>query len=140
MAISTLGVLGLLLLKLGLNVLTPRQWTMQQTISDAYMTYEKAYAQRVPFETLTSVSSPWPAQPQFSSSTVEIGKTPGGKSVTGTVYRTRVPDSNNFSTDGGGGTTATNPALMKVWKLQSVLTYNIGGHTYVKSRTVVRAQ
>ena len=141
MAIATLGVLGLLMLKLALNVLTPRQWTMQQTLSDAYMTYEKSYAQRVPFETLTSnTSSPWPAQPQSSSVSVEIGKTPGGKSVTGTVYRTRVPDSLNYVADGGTGTTTTNPAAMKVWKVQSVLTYSIGGHTYVKSRTVVRAQ
>jgi len=140
LAITVLGMLGLILLKLSLNVLTPRQWTMQQTLSDAYLTYEKSYAQRVPFETLTAVNSPWPAQPQYSSSSVEIGKTPGGTSVTGTVYRTRSPDAANYPIDGGTGTTTNNPAAMKVWRVQSVLTYTIGGNTYVKSRTVVRAQ
>ncbi|QUE52166.1 hypothetical protein KBB96_04560 [Luteolibacter ambystomatis] len=140
LAITVLGMLGLILLKLSLNVLIPRQWTMQQTLSDAYLTYEKAYAQRVPFETLTGVSSPWPAQPQYSTTSIEIGRTPGGTPVTGTVYRTRSADGSNYPIDGGTGTTTNNPAAMKIWKVQSVLTYNIGGNTYVKSRTVVRAQ
>ncbi|MGC4016086.1 MAG: hypothetical protein QM755_16405 [Luteolibacter sp.] len=133
-------MLGLILLKLSLNILTPRQWAMQQTLSDAYLTYEKAYAQRVPFETLTAVDSPWPAQPQSTVTTVEIGKTPGGTSVTGKVYRTRTPDAANYTVDGGTGTATNNPAAMKIWKVQSVLTYTIGGRTYVKSRTVTRAQ
>ena len=29
---------------------------------------------------------------------------------------------------------------MKVWKVQSVLTYKIGKRTYAKSRTVLRSQ
>lgn len=140
LAITVLGLLGLILLKLSLNVLIPRQWTMQQTLSDAYLTYEKAYAQRVPFETLTDANSPWPAQPQYATSSIEIGRTPGGTPVTGTVYRTRTADGGNYPIDGGTGTAAINPAAMKIWKVQSVLTYTIGGNTYVKSRTVLRAQ
>lgn len=139
-AMTTIGILGLLLLKMSLNILTPRQWTMQQALSDAYLTYEKAYAQRVPFEELTSGSSPWPAQPQSASSQVEIGKAPGGRALTGTIYRTRIPDEGNFAMDGGTGTTTSNPAAMKVWKLQSILKYQVGDRTYVKSRTVVRSQ
>ena len=34
----------------------------------------------------------------------------------------------------------TNPAAMKVWKAQSVLTYQIGNRSYAKSRTVLRSQ
>jgi len=140
MSLAILTVLGLILLKLSLNILLPRQWTLQQTLSDAYLTYEKSYAQRIPFEDLTSATSPWPAQPQSTTTVVDIGRTPGGSSVSGTVYRTRVPDPGNFPVDGGTGTTTTNPAAMKIWKVQSVLTYQIGDHTYVKSRTVTRAQ
>jgi hypothetical protein len=29
---------------------------------------------------------------------------------------------------------------MKIWRLQSVLTYQISGRNYAKSRTVVRSQ
>ena len=60
--------------------------------------------------------------------------------MTGTVLRTRLADANNYPLDGGSGTTTTNPASMKVWKIQSVLTYNIGGRSYAKSRTVIRSQ
>jgi hypothetical protein len=53
--------------------------------------------------------------------------------VTGTVVRTRIEDVNNANA-------VTNPAAMKIWKVQCVLTYQIGGRNYIKSRTVVRAQ
>ncbi len=140
MALSVLTVLGLLLLKLSLNVLYPRQWTLQQTLSDAYLTYEIAYAQRIPFETLTATSSPWPMFPTTTSTTVEIGKVPGGKSVNATVTRTRIADTDNYPIDGGTGTITSNPAAMKIWKVQSILNYQIGGRNYVKSRTVIRSQ
>ncbi len=139
-ALSVLTILGLLLLKLSLNVLYPRQWTLQQTLSDAYLTYEIAYAQRIPFETLTGNASPWPVFPTTTSTTVEIGKVPGGKSVNATVTRTRIADADNYPIDGGTGTVTSNPAAMKIWKVQSILSYQIGGRNYVKSRTVIRAQ
>jgi hypothetical protein len=56
------------------------------------------------------------------------------------VVRTRVPHTNNYPIDGGSGTVTTNPAGMKVWQVQSILTYQIGGRTYAKSRTVIRSQ
>ncbi|OYV05419.1 MAG: hypothetical protein CFE26_11700 [Verrucomicrobiales bacterium VVV1] len=140
MALSILTILGLLLLKLSLNVLYPRQWTLQQTLSDAYLTYEIAYAQRIPFETLTGNSSPWPMFPATATTTVEIGKIPGGRSVNATVVRTRIADPDNYPIDGGTGTVSTNPSAMKVWEVQSILSYQIAGRNYVKSRTVVRSQ
>lgn len=140
-AMSLLTLVGLLLLKLTLNALAPRQWTLQQTLSDAYLTYERSYAERIPFSTLTAASgSPWPAFPTVSTSTVEVGRLPGGAAVTGTLTRTRIPDPNNFPIDGGTGTTATNPANLKVWQVQSVLTYKVADRTYAKSRTVIRSQ
>lgn len=140
-SLSILALLGLVMLKLSLNILQPRQWVLQQTLTDAYMTYERAYAERLPFQTLTSDTSPWPAYPTTATTNqVELGQLPGGVAVTGTVLRTRLPDPNNYPIDGGAGTTATNPASMKVWQVQSVLTYQIGGRRYAKSRTVIRSQ
>ena len=142
MALAVLTILGLLLFKSSINALYPRQWTLEQTLSDAYLTYEKAYAQRIPFSNLTDAGlTPWPAQPQSSVLTnVEIGRIPGGTPIYATVTRTRIPDTNNLVADGGTGTTVTNPSAMRVWKVQSILSYNIGGRNYVKSRTVVRSQ
>ena len=140
MALAILTILGLVLLKCTLNILYPRQWTMMQTLTDAYMTYEKSYSQRIDFTTLTSSSSPWPVMPLNTKSTVEIGRLPGGLPVNGTVIRFRIADANNLVANGGTGTAATNPAGMNVWSVQSVLTYNISGRNYYKSRTVIRSQ
>lgn len=141
MTISILTVLGLVLLKLSINVLHPRQWTLQQSISDAYMTYERSYAERVPFDTLVASGSPWPLYPTVTTTNVILGKLPGGLALSGTVSRTRMADAtNNYAADGGTGTTTNNPAAMKIWKAQSVLTYKVGSQTYVKSRTVLRSQ
>lgn len=138
LSLSILTVIGLLILKLSMNILLPRQWTLQQTLSDAYLTYEKAYAQRIPFEDLSGAASPWPEQPRNTASVVEIGRLPGGTPLSATVFRTRIADPNN-PVD-GQPLAALNPAAMKIWRLQSVLSYRVGTKTYVKSRTVVRAQ
>lgn len=140
LSLSILTVLGITLLKLSLNILEPRQWTLQQTVTDAYMSYERAYAERIPFETLTATGTPWPAYPTVTATVVEVGKLPGGRAITGTVTRTRTPDAANYPIDGGTGTVATNPAAMKIWQVQSVLTYKVGTRTYAKSRTVLRSQ
>jgi hypothetical protein len=140
LALSVLTILGLLLLKLSLNVLGPRQWVLQQTLTDAYMSYERAFAERIPFDDLIANNSPWPAFPNTSTTSVEIGRLPGNRPIYGTVTRTRVADVANYPIDGGSGTLATNPAAMKVWKVQSVVTYKVGDRPYAKSRTVLRAQ
>ncbi len=140
LALSILTVIGLTLLKLSLNILHPRQWVLQQTVTDAYMSYERAFAERIPFENLLASNSPWPAHPTTNTTVVEIGRLPGNRPITGVVTRTRFPDAGNYPLDGGIGTIATNPAAMKVWKAQSVLTYQIGNRSYAKSRTVLRSQ
>jgi hypothetical protein len=140
MSLVVLTVLGLSLLKLAINVTSPRQWTLQQTVTDAYMSYEKALGQRVPFETLTGDSSQWPEYPASAVMDVELGKLPGGAPIFGTITRTRHPDENNYPISGGTGTLETNPAGIEGWRLQSILTYEVGGVTYAKSRTVIRTQ
>ena len=140
MALTILTTVGLVLLKLSLNILHPRQWVLQQTVTDAYMTYERSYAERIPFDDLLASTSPWPAFPATATTSVELGKYPGGRSIAGTVVRTRVPDDANYPIDGGTGTVEINPAAMKVWKAQSLVTYQVGNRTYAKSRTVLRSQ
>lgn len=139
-ALVILSVASLVILKGTMNILAPRQWTMLQNVSDAYLTYEKAYAQRVPFAELTASSSPWPAYPAKSEMAVTLGTLPGGRTLSANVIRTRIPDPNNFPAYGGEGTNVTNPAEMQTWKLQSHITYSISGRDYVKSRTIVRTQ
>lgn len=144
MGLSLLVMLGLVLLKLSLNVLTPRQWMLQQTVTDAYMSYERAYAERIPFDSLVANNSPWPASTGSTvnkiTTSVEVGRLPGGVPIIGAITRTRLPDPGNYPIDGGTGTVDTNPAAMKVWRVQSVLTYQVGNRTYAKSRTVLRTQ
>lgn len=140
-ALSLLSVVGLILLSLTMNVITPRQYSLQQVLSDSYLTFERAQAERIPFDTLVSNSDTlWPEFPDVATEEVEIGRLPGGRVVMGTVIRTRHADESNYPADGGTGTEATNPAAMKIWKVQSVLRYSIANRTYVKSRTVIRAQ
>ncbi len=140
MALSMLTVLGLVLLKLAISTVAPRQWNLLQAITDAYLSYEVAYAERCVFEDLTGTNSPWPVYPTNSQTTTELGKLPGGKAIIATVIRTRVADSNNLSANGGSGTSSTNPSAMNTWKVMSIVKYKVGARTYVKSRTVVRFQ
>lgn len=143
MSLSILTLLGILLLKMSFNILQPRQWALQQSITDAYMTYERASAERVPFDTLLGSSSPWPLFPAVSTQTVEVGKLPGGYPINATVYRFRVEDTGNVPTAEGSARTtalATNPAEINNWKVQSILSYKVGKKSYTKSRTVIRSQ
>ena len=139
-AMVLLTSIGLVLFKGTLNMIAPRQWTLSQNITDAYLTYEKAYAERTEFSEFTSAASDWPLYPASSDFDVILGTLPGGREIRGTIIRTRIPDGNNLATNGGSGDTTTNPSEMQTWKLQSHLLYSIAGRDYVKSRTVVRTQ
>jgi type II secretory pathway pseudopilin PulG len=145
-SLSILTVIGLVLLKLSMNILAPRQWIMQQTIADAFMSSERATAERIPFAALTGAASPWPNFATGGIAIIErpIGALPdataAGRLVQGTVTRTRFADANNLPINGGVGTAVTNPASMNIWRVQSVLTFNVGPNQYVKSRTVLRSQ
>lgn len=152
--LSILTVLGIVLLKLSMNILAPRQWVMQQALTDAFMSGERAKAERIPFSVLTGPVMPnatqnWPdfAQGGVEERALDIGALPGRlvngrpeNMVRGTVTRTRFADPNNLPINGGVGTALTNPASMIVWRVQSVLAYSVGNVRYVKSRTVLRSQ
>lgn len=139
-ALVLLTIAGLALLKGSLNTLAPRQWSLIQNVTDAHLTYEEAYANRIPFEDLTSNTSPWPVYPANDTSSVVVGTLPGGNEVAATIIRTRLPDTNNLPVHGGSGTADSNPAEMQIWKVQTTLLYKIGGRDYYKTRVCVRSQ
>ena len=158
MSLSILTVFSLILLKLSMNLLYPRQWTMMQTLTDAYMGFEVASAQRIPFQVMNGEIAPTRAtDPFWSNSTlgapaglpVVIGNLPRpfgaaavglGAPLNASVTRVRFADPNNLPVAGGTGTAASNPAEVEIWRLQSVLGYNVSGRNYVKSRTVIRSE
>lgn len=135
---ATLVIVALLTLKASINAAGTQTWTVKQAMSDAYLTRESALGQRIPFDEINSNASLWALSPNVATTTVTIGKLPGGVPVTATLHRTRIPAPNNLPSAGGSGNANTNPASTEVWKLQSLLVYDIQGREYVKSRTSLR--
>lgn len=135
---ATLVIVALLTLKASINAASIQAGAVEQAMSDAYLTRESALAQRIPFDQINTDASLWGLSPEVTTNTVSIGKLPGGKDVLATLYRTRIPAPNNLPSAGGSGTTTTNPGEIEGWKLQSILSYDVKGRSYVKSRTSLR--
>lgn len=140
MSYGVLVIIAMLTLKASVNASTAQMWTVKQAMTDAFITKESALASRYPFDEVTGNSSLWALYPSTTASTVTIGKLPGGQEVTAKLYRTRIPDSNNLASAGGSGTSTTNPGGTEAWKLQSLLSYQVGDKTYVKTRTTLRTR
>jgi hypothetical protein len=138
MSYATLVLVAVMSLNASINATFGQGWTIKQAMSDAFITRESALAARIPFAEITSTGSPWALHPGVSTSVVTIGRLPGGQPVSATVHRTRLPDPNNLPAAGGTGTAESNPAGTEAWQLQSILAYQVGEKTYVKSRTILR--
>ncbi len=131
------AMLALLLMRASLLALDSNQWTIMQTLTDAYMTRESALANRLPVADLTAAGSPWPdvaANEARFEGVVSLGRLAGGTEVNGRIVRFRVNSAPEDEALGAGA-----PDLA-IWRLHSVLTYQVGEHTYVKSRAVLRTQ
>lgn len=138
---AVLIIVALLLMKLSMVALASRSWIVKQTLSDAYCTRETAYAKRIPFDELTSNTSPWSTYPTITTTTVVLGTLGrGAGDVTGTLKRFKEPMSNNLVEQGGTGSTTTNPSAINSYLIQSVLTYQINGKDYYKTRSAIRTQ
>lgn len=139
---GALLLVSLLLLKAAITVTTVQKWTVEQGLTDAYMSQEVARAKRYPFTEFLAVGSPWPVYPTVTATDVIVGRLPGGKDVVATLRRTRVASTTNNlpAVKEEGVDTDTNPTRIQIWQLQSYLTYQISGRDYVKSRTVIRAR
>ena len=133
-ALGFASVLALMMMKASMVSLASNQWTVMQTLTDAYMTRESALASRVPLAEVTAVTSKWPDPainvPQRIQTTVTIGKLAGGEAVPGTLIRFRTND-----TKADDAATASS-----AYRLYSVLTYKIGGTDYYKTRSILRTQ
>lgn len=133
-ALGFAGLIALLMLKASLLSISGNQWTIMQTLTDAYLTRETALANRIPLADLTGAATAWPDptidDPPRNQQTVVLGKLAGGHEVQAELTRFRVEETNAANTD----------TPLSVWRLHSILTYAIGGHQYVKSRSTLRMQ
>ncbi len=128
-AMGILVALSSVLLKFSFNVLQVDNWSIMQTMSDATMTYEVAYARRIPFDQLELETTPYPLYPEIAREEVSLGNRPGGGEVSGVVSRTRMLLATSSELTG-----------LESWRLQAVLEYQVNGKAYVKSRQVIRTR
>lgn len=133
-AMGLAAVVALIVMRASLLALSNNQWTIMQTLTDAFLTRETALSNRVPVTDLTASNSAWPDRssddPPIRQQTIELGKLAGGKPVTATLARFRT----NETAPGASETP------IEVWRLYSVLYYNIDGKEYFKSRSTLRTR
>ena len=122
--------LALMSLKASMLAVSGNQWTIMQTLSDAYMTRETALSHRVPIVEVLGTTSLWPDWSQRTSQTVNLGKVAGGRLVQGelTRFRMELPSSGEGETN------------LRVLRLYSVLSYMVGDKKYVKTRSTLRME
>lgn len=132
-AMGLATMLALVLMRASMISISSNQWTIMQTLTDAYLTRETALANRTAFADVIASGSAWPNQaldiPPVSEQTVTLGKLPGGKAVTGVLKRCRVAETPQGSA-----------MPLAIWRLHSVLVYQVGDEVYSKSRSVLRVQ
>lgn len=125
------SALALLIMRASLLAISGNQWTIMQTLTDAYLSRESALSNRLPYADLTSVQSAWPdlETDPAAEQTVTLGSVAGGQVVQGTLKRFRTSE------------VASNlEAPLTVWRVYSILSYRIGSQEYVKSRSTLRLQ
>ena len=133
-ALGVAVFLTLLVMKGSLLAISGNQWTVMQTLSDAYLTRETALSNRIPMSDLTASPSLWPDRltdnPPCAIQTVNLGILPSGKAVQAQLTRFRTNETPATSTD----------VSIVVWKLYSVLTFNARDQPYAKTRSTLRTQ
>ena len=130
LALGLTVMLALVMMKASLLAISGNQWTVMQTLTDAYLTRETALSNRIPWVDLTAAESLWPSIDASADQTVTLGKAAGGSLIQATLTRFRLDIASEVST-------ATN---LSVIRLYSVLKYEIGNQHYVKSRSTLRMQ
>ncbi len=132
-SLALTATLALVIMRASLLSISGNQWTIMQTLTDAYLSRESALANRLPFADLTSAESAWPDlnhdEISVPEQSVTLGRIAGGQPIQGTLKRFRTSE------------VASNAeAPLTVWRLHSILCYNIGSQEYVKSRSTLRLQ
>ncbi len=131
LTLALTSALALLIMRASLLAISGNQWTIMQTLTDAYLSRESALSNRLPYADLTSVQSAWPnlETDPATEQTVTLGRVAGGQVVQGTLKRFRTSE------------VASNlEAPLTVWRVYSILSYRIGSQEYVKSRSTLRLQ
>lgn len=130
-ALFLTSALALIMMRASLLAISGNQWTIMQTLTDAYLSRESALSIRLPFADLTGTLSAWPdiAADPVPEQTVTLGRVAGGQAVQGTLQRFRTAEV---------ASAAESP--LTVWRLHSVLSYRVGSQEYLKSRSTLRLQ
>lgn len=133
MALGAAVLLALLMLKASMLSISGNEWISMQTLTDSVLTRETAMANRVPFSEIAATTSLWPdvaGGVALTPQTVELGKIMGGTAVTGELTRFRVNEADPLQPE----------VNLSVWRLHSIIRYNVGGNDYVKSSSTLRVQ
>lgn len=140
MGFALLIIVSLLLMKLSMVALANRSWIVQQTFSDAYCTKEAALAKRIPFRDLDTPGTLWPTgvENALEEDVVMgyLGAGAGNAPVNGTIKRFKEPVNVVLP----AGAAVANPASVESYLVQSVLSYQIHGNTYYKTRSTIRTK
>jgi len=121
------------------NVLSGRQEIVLHTLADSALLLETAKAQRISFDEMKDANRVWQIG-DANVQTIEIGKVSGAEPVTASLSRQRFADELNYPAYGGSGTLDSNPLAFEKYTLALVLTYEVSGRKYVKTRSVVRSR
>jgi hypothetical protein len=119
-----------------------QNWSIIQSMTDAYVGIETAYAQRYVFDDIPNLGR-WRVYPASTTNTVTIGALPSingqpAKPVTATVIRTyhKIP-----YTDSTGTTVYTDPVTgVRSYLLESYVVYQDGQQKYCKVSKVYRSE
>ncbi len=90
LALGLAVMLALVMMKASLLAISGNQWTVMQTLTDAYLTRETALSNRIPWVDLTATGSPWPSMDASADQTITLGKAAGGSLIQATLTRFRL--------------------------------------------------
>ena len=126
------------------SLILTHNWTIIQTMTDAFMTSESARGRRILW---SNIPTNYPMGANNSVSTqINVGTTPNGLVVTGTLFRYSqitsigLTGANTLPNPTVNPTTNANVGGITAMTLYSVLNYQIGGRNYVKTIQTIRTQ
>jgi hypothetical protein len=121
-------------LRQSMLALSAGQWAAMQAITDSYLTRETALATRLPYDELTQEVF-WPPNEAASTQTVVLGSMADPAGGPPREVQAQLTRSSQTETIGNTGLPD-----VTVLRLDSVLSYQIGGQPYIKSRSTLRTQ